>query len=888
MTEPGLSADFIRALKKRIPKQRILTDALSLHAYAHDASHYLLIPKIVIRVETEAEIQAILNAARKTQFPITFRAAGTSLSGQALSEYALIVLGEGWRDYKILNQGEIIYLQPGVIGSEANLFLNPYQRKIGPDPASINACKIGGIAANNASGMCCGIQQNSYHTLHGLRLILADGTLLDTHTAHSVGHFRKSHADLLEKLSQLRLKILSNQDLEIHIRRQYRTKNTLGYSLNALIDFADPIDILTHLMIGSEGTLGFIAGISFQTFPCPSHEAASLLFFEDLHAACEAVAQLPLHDIAALEIMDNTALKAANMSALLNLNLDTHPKHAALLLDLKAHSPEKLASLITQISALTPAKLIHRTDFISERSLYHTLWNIRKGIFPAIAAARKPGSALINEDVAVPLPYLPAFCKILQLVFQKHGFEKSCIFGHAKDGNLHFLLEADFASDQGIQQYESFMSDLVKLVLYYKGALKAEHGTGRNMAHTVKQAFGDEAYSIMQEIKTLFDPQGILNPDVILSGNPQLHIQNLKQIPQVNPLIDACIECGFCEKVCPSKNLSLTPRQRIASLRDFSPKMPKDFQYRGVDTCAKTGLCEMACPVGINTGELMGAMLAARRKSWQKKIASWIGQYFGLISRWFYSPSPCPLPQGQRDSCVIYFPSCGERLLDKHAAQFQTSLRAIFNQLGMALIIADPANLCCGLAFKSKGFPDVAATKHTELKAYLDQLSENGKIPILTETASCIEDLPLRDVLDYLADILLPTDLLHPLEETVMLHLTCSMKRQHLETKIADLARRCAQNVIIPADIDCCGFAGDKGFRLPQLNQSALKTLKSQIPKNCTQGYSGSPSCEIGLTKHSGIPYQSLIYLIERALVMEKRQHHPSENDQEATHEHSL
>ncbi len=877
MTEPGLSADlFIKAIKKKIPKQRIYTDTLSLHAYAHDASHYLLIPKVVIRVESEAEIQSILQAAQKHHFPITFRAAGTSLSGQALSEYALIVLGENWREHKILAKGEIIYLQPGVIGSEANLFLNPYQRKIGPDPASMNSCKIGGIAANNASGMCCGIKDNSYHTLHALRLILSDGTILDTHTAHSVGQFRKTHADFLAKLSQLREQILSNPELALHIRNQYRTKNTLGYSLNALLDFDDPIQILTHLMIGSEGTLGFIAGISFNTLPCPSHEAVSLLFFEDLEAAAAATLELPLQDIAALEIMDHTALCAANLAEILNLDLSAHPQHAALLLDLKAHSPKKLAELIEKITALSPAQCIHRTEFITERHLYHRLWNIRKGIFPAIAAGRQPGSALINEDVAVPLPYLAAFCKILPLVFQKHGFHHGCIFGHAKDGNLHFLLEADFASEAGIQQYEAFMADLTKLVLYYKGALKAEHGTGRNMTHTVEQAFGTEAYQIMQDIKALFDPQGILNPDVILSANPDLHLQNLKQIPQIDPLIDRCIECGFCEKVCPSKNLSLTPRQRIVALRDLSPTLPKDFQYRGIDTCAKTGLCEMACPVGIHTGELMGALQAAQRKPWQHKIAAWAAKHIPLITRLMrplskQSFEPRELSAGLGDQTashqkLIYFPSCGERILDKQAQAFTHSLRNILAHFNIDLIIADAPKLCCGLAFKSKGFPDIAAQKHAELHAYLTTVSDNGQIPIVTETASCIEGLPMRDLLDYLADLLLPTDGLQPLDETIMLHLTCSMKRQHLEAKITALAQRCAKTVIIPADIHCCGFAGDKGLRLPELNRSALKTLKAQVPTHCTQGYSGSPSCEIGLSKHSGIPYRSLVYLIEKAL----------------------
>jgi D-lactate dehydrogenase len=629
-----------------------------------------------------------------------------------------------------------------------------------------------------------------------------------------------------------------------------------------------------------------------------------LLFFENLEAAAQAVLKLPRAEISALEIMDYQALKAAQLEKIFNLDLQDFPQHAALLVDLKAQSSQKLASLIKEINAIHPDGLIHRTEITTERTLYHTVWNIRKGIFPSIASLRKPGSALINEDVAVPLPYLPAFCKILSLLFKKHGFDGGCMFGHAKEGNLHFLLEADFVSPAGIKQYELFMQDLVTLVLYYKGALKAEHGTGRNMAHTVAEAFGPEAYQIMQDIKSLFDPLGILNPDVILSANPQLHLQNLKTIPLVDPLIDACIECGFCEKVCPSKTLSLTPRQRIVALRDFGMQWAhtKAFRYRGVDTCAKTGLCEIACPVGLNTGALMGAIMTAKRRPWQRKMAAWISRHLHWISRWFYHPPTAAPAIPQKTQTVLYFPSCGERIFDREATAFQASLRNILKRCGIELLVIgvdselvwrqntllrvpqrsedlseqavcsasklahNPHTLCCGLAFKSKGFPEIANQKHTELKNYLDSLSDQGRIPILTETASCIEGLPLRDVLDYLADLLLPTDWLQAVDETIMLHLTCSMKRQHLDSKITALAKRCAKQVIIPPDIDCCGFAGDKGFTLPALNASALKTLRNQIPPECHAGFSGSPSCERGLSKHSGIPYRSLVYLIEQAV----------------------
>lgn len=863
MTEPGLSPDL-----------HIFKDALHRHAYAHDASPYLLIPTMVIKVDSEAAICACLRLAKKKKLSLTFRAAGTSLSGQAQTDSILVVLGNHWRGHKILANGEIIYLEPGVIGSEANLFLAPYRRKIGPDPASLNACKIGGIAANNASGMCCGIDSNSYHTLHGMRLILADGTLLDTHTSSSVAAFRKSHASLLEGLTALRQSVLTNPALRREIASQYQIKNTLGYSLNALTDFTDPVDILTHLMIGSEGTLGFIAGISYKTLPTPAFESAALVFFGSLEAACAASLLLPKKKIAALEVMDAKSLQAAKLSAHTALPL------AALLIDLKAESEIELQGVVEEIRSLLPTlpQLVHSTAFVTARAPYHQLWNIRKGIFPAIAAARTPGTALINEDVAVPPLKLPAFCKALRALFAQYDYRNAAIFGHVKEGNLHFLLEEDFDSEAGIAHYDAFMRALVDLVLTHDGALKAEHGTGRNMAPFVEKAWGSEAYALMKEIKRLLDPDKLLNPNVILSADPALHRKHLKTFASVDPLVDACIECGFCEKVCPSKNLSLTPRQRIAVLRD-AQKTGRSFKglaHQAIDTCAKTGLCELSCPVHINTGALMGKMLEASRKPWQKYLAAWMAKHFGRISRLIscvalrkLSPPPQPSSRRQKGD-IIYFPSCSERMLDKDQTLFEETLTNLLATIGNTLIMPrDIDALCCGLSFKSKGFPEQALQKSTELESFLWTLSCEGTRPILCETASCLlmmkdhftKKIPLFDVIEYLADTL-PIDQLTCLDKTVMLHITCSLRHLKLEDKVLKLAQACAKNVITPADIHCCGFAGDKGFFEKALNKNALATLKSQIPPNCTEGYSMSPSCQIGLSKLSGIPYRSLVYLI--------------------------
>lgn len=223
---------------------------------------------------------------------------------------------------------------------------------------------------------------------------------------------------------------------------------------------------------------------------------------------------------------------------------------------------------------------------------------------------------------------------------------------------------------------------------------------------------------------------------------------------------------------------------------------------------------------------------------------------------------------------VLYFSSCSARMLNATQTQYEELIQAIFFKLGLQLIrFTGISNFCCGLAFKNKGFSECATQKNHDLEALLWEASKSGTLPIICDTSSCVlmmqegfeKTLAISDVLSYLANTL-PKTLLSPVSRTVMLHVPCSM--QHLGTAqgFIQLAQACAKNVILTPNIECCGFAGDKGFLMKALNHSALSTLKSQIPKGCTEGYSASPSCEIGLTRESGIGYRSLLYLVAEAL----------------------
>lgn len=632
-------------LALHIDPERIITQEAKRLAYGTDASFYRLVPKIVLRLKNLDEVIYAIQSCREMGIHFTFRAAGTSLSGQAVSDSVLITLTDDWRGHEIIDNGDKIILQPGVIGADANKYLAPFKRKIGPDPASINTCKIGGIAANNASGMCCGTAQNSYRTVDSVKVVFSDGTLLDTASKDSITAFKATRPDIMEGLQALVADTQANHELSERIRHKYRLKNTTGYALNALVDFSDPIEVLEHLLIGSEGTLGFIAEITYNTVIEHAHKASALLVFADIEEASKAVTTLSKTPVAAVELMDGRALRSVadkpGMPAFIpELDLEA----AALLVESHASSQEELDSQCEAIlDSLTDYTIIESVPFTSDAKTVATLWGIRKGMFPAVGAVREVGTTVIIEDVAFPVENLANGVRDLQELFDKYHYSEAIIFGHALEGNLHFVFTQGFESQSEIDRYGKFMDDVADLVaVKYQGSLKAEHGTGRNMAPYVELEWGKDGYALMQRIKKLFDPEGLLNPGVIINDSPSSHIENLKPMPAADDIVDRCIECGFCEPVCSSCTLTLSPRQRIVLYRELqrcraagekveASELEQVFEYQGLDTCAATGLCADRCPVGINTGDLVKKLRTAKYQKFTP-IAKWTANHFATTT----------------------------------------------------------------------------------------------------------------------------------------------------------------------------------------------------------------------------------------------------------------
>ncbi len=921
---PAPHRRFLEGARAVLPPERLFTDPLRTLAYGTDASFYRLVPKIVARVRTVEEVQALLALARREEVALTFRAAGTSLSGQAVTDSVLVQL-DGWKGRRIVEGGAAIVLGPGVVGAEANATLAPLGRKIGPDPASIATCQIGGIAANNASGMCCGTAQNSYRTVRAMKLVLADGTLVDTADPEHRRRLRETHAPLLDGLAAIRREIVADAPLAARIREKYRIKNTTGYGLNSFLDFEDPIDVLLHLMVGSEGTLAFIAEVTFDTVVEHAHKASALVLFPDVETAARGTQRLAGGPVSAVELMDRASLRSVEAKPGLPPVLRTLPPDAcALLVEVRAADPAGVARAADAAAALLAGlPTLEPIAFTPLKAEYERLWDVRRGLFPAVGAARRVGTTVVIEDVAFPMAHLAAGTAELARLFHAHGYDEGIIFGHALDGNLHFVFTQDFGDAAEVERYRRFMDDVCEAVVRrFDGSLKGEHGTGRNMAPFVELEWGRAAYAIMRRVKALLDPRGLLNPGVILNDDPRAHLRNLKPLPRAADVVDRCTECGFCEPRCPSRALSLTPRQRIVvrrevarlraleasgpaagrasavPYRDRIERLERDYAWLGDDTCAADGLCATACPVGIDTGKLTKARRAEARSGFAEGVAGIAARRFGwaaaavrtglaaarVVRALPVLPDAAPGPaRGPfedlvrgRDRKAVYLPSCIVRTMgpsrgDPDRRALQAAMISVLDKAGYDVKFPPGlASLCCGLAFESKGFPRLADEKGRELERALLAATEGGKLPVVCDTSPCVQRM--KATLDPRLSIQEPAEFIHDrlMERlrfakrpgTVALHVTCSATKMGLEPKLRAVADACAERVVVPPT-GCCGFAGDKGFTTPELTASALSGLRAALPPECDRGYSNSRACEIGLTTHAGVPYQSIVYLVD-------------------------
>ncbi len=997
--------EFLSNLRQFMPSDRIYTDELRTLGWGTDASFYRQIPKVVLRSDGEAEISKIVQLCKKYQLPFTFRAAGTSLSGQSCTDSVLIVAGKHWEGYRLADDHERITLQPGIVGARVNQILKPYGRVFPPDPASIGSAMVGGIVVNNASGMNCGVHANSDRMMVSARMVLTDGTVLDTGDEESRAAFRRSHPEMIKKIEALRDRVRADEELASRIRKKYSIKNVTGLNMRPLVAYDDPFDIMAHSMVGSEGTLAFLSEVTMRTLKDYPYKASAMVYFLTMKESCEAVVamkKLKAGDEDLAMSAENLMVKSAEMLDYMSLSSVDDPVYLQYQKDVDAGKIpgvepgdyHNLTAILTETKGITHEQLLEKVErikeclgqfqlyipaeFTEDPAVYGKYWAIRSGIFPSVGGTRPVGTSCLIEDVAFPIESLPEATVKLQRLIADHGYADACIYGHAFEGNYHFILNQSFADEHEVARYAEMMRDVAKLVVEeYDGSLKAEHGTGRNMAPFVKYEWGEKAYEVMKELKAIFDPDGLLNRGVIFNDDPDCFIKCLKPLPVLDfdydkvpdgghylmdPSLSTaqetvrqvkrankCIECGFCEVNCMSCGLTLSSRMRIAVQREIRhltstgenperlAKLKRQYKYYGDQTCATDGLCSTSCPMKINTGELTHLIrqMDMNESPTGYKIGEFAANHMAGIKSglrvmldvahvahvtlgstlmtdicrgmnkmglplWTTAmpkkkrqPKPSDLTQmiiksievrGEKEevrgkkqtSKVVYFPSCINQTmgLSKESPVKQPLVDEIcelMRKAGYEVIFPEGMErMCCGQIWESKGMLDIADRKSAELEAALWKASEEGKYPVLCAQSPCLHRMkkvmhkmhlyePAEFIMKYLVERL---DF-HPIDRHVALHLTCSTREMGVDKDMITLAKMCSTNVFLPEGVGCCGFAGDRGFTFPELNQYGLRKLRPQIEANHIEvGYSNSRTCEIGLESNTGIPYMSIVYLV--------------------------
>ncbi|MDT0144581.1 FAD-binding and (Fe-S)-binding domain-containing protein [Microbacterium sp. PRC9] len=909
------------------------TRATDRLAAAHDASHYLLTPQAVVTPTDVNEVARVMAAARSVGAPVTFRSGGTSLSGQAGTDQLLIDTRHHFRRIDVLDGGERVRAQPGATVRAVNARLARHGRKLGPDPASEIACTIGGVIANNSSGMSCGTHANAYRTLESAVLVLPSGTVIDTGAPDAAGRFATAEPKIHAGLIALRDRIRSDPASVGTLRTLHTIKNTMGYGLNSFLDHEEPLDILTHLIVGSEGTLAFVAQATFRTLPVKPNLATGLLMFANLSDATAALPALVEAGFATIELLDAASLRVAqhDPEATAELAGLVVVDHAALLVEFQEESADTLGVRTAAAApVLAGLPLVQPATLTTDAATRVQLWHIRKGLFTAVAGARPSGTTALLEDIAVPVERLGETCERLIEMFDRYGYQGSVIFGHAKDGNIHFLINEQFDDAEKLARYEAFTEDMVALVLAQGGTLKAEHGTGRIMAPFVHRQYGDELYEVMWEVKRLIDPDMTLNPGVLLTDDPQAHTRHLKTAPTVEPEVDRCVECGYCEPVCPSKDVTLTPRERIVLRRELqrardrgddqlARTLEHEYGYDGVQTCAVDGMCQTACPVLINTGDLVRRLRnenqnAVAQAGWNLAAKQWDAvSTIGGVALSVANAVPTALPAlatkvGRGilgdDTVPLYsedLPGGGKRrrvitATEPVAVFFSSCTNTMFGPIGgdgaaesflrlcerAGVQVATPddlTSLCCGTPWKSKGLSDGYRTMTDRVASSLARATDGGRLPVVCDASSCTEglqvlldaadqaDVTVVDAVAFIDERVLPHLPAGEKVASVTVHPTCSSTHLGINPALTRVAAAAAERVVVPEDWGCCGFAGDRGMLHPELTRAATRPEAADVEAAASDVHASlNRTCELGMTRATGRPYRHILQVLDDTL----------------------
>lgn len=613
----------------------VFADIIHRVAFSTDASSYRIVPQCVVAPRDTRDVAAAVRYAAQRGLPIAARGAGSGLAGESLCDGIVLDMTRYMK--RILRvDGETATCEPGVVLDDLNKRLLQAGRKIGPDPSSANRAVVGGVVANNSTG-AHSLQYGHIATyVENLEAVLADGEVVELRNAVDMDQAPDGRVGTIARACW---SLLSPAHAVIAKAQPATPRNRCGYHV-AGVCHDQAID-LAHLMAGSEGTLAVFTSITLKTVPLPAVKGLLQLEFDSLDHMARAVPTIMRTDPVACEMMDQ---------ALVHMAIDQLPQYRDILpagaaaVLLVEHVGESQADVRTKIEATDQAigAVATGRTTILEPQAQARVWKSRKDAGPLLyRKRRRQHPAEFMEDVSVDHRRLADYLAGLEKVQQEHGITM-CFFGHAGDGELHVRPYIDLGDPKDRAKMLAIAEDVYTLTWSLGGTISGEHAVGLIRAGFVRRQYGDEYYGLLQKVKKIFDPAGLMNPGKILNDDPEVMFRHLRRAPHILPErarsemlfreneleleFEQCYGCGLCLgrepalRMCPvfrAMGEELGSSRAKANLLHYwatGQLAEKDFESpefrQFLDLCVNCRMCEQQCPSGVNVSMLIAAARA--------------------------------------------------------------------------------------------------------------------------------------------------------------------------------------------------------------------------------------------------------------------------------------
>lgn len=633
---------FIKALKA-ITSSELYADDLTLGLYATDASLYQVRPIGVFIPSCESDLIAAVKLADQYQIPMLPRGSATSLAGQTVNRALVIDFTKYFDQIIELNADEKYgIVQPGVVRDTFNRVAQKYDLHFAPDPATSSRATIGGMIVNNSSGTKSIKYGMSIDHVLGLRVLLTDGTILDTETLTPEQWQQKTLQNNREgDIYRSFRKLIYDHAVAIEAAFPKVKRRVQGYPLDQYI-LSDQWN-LGKIFSGSEGTLGIILTAKIKLEPIPKFKASFTVHYADRMDAIREVKHMISFEPAAVEMLDFNVFEQSKK------NHSLKPIHARLI------SGDPQATLSVEFFCMSQEELDQKNqDFLSwlrssskayDYPLLRTpaeldaMWTLRKnglGLLMGDPAGRKPLPFI--EDMAIPLEHLAEYIQAVLDICSSRGVE-TILYAHASVGVLHVRPALDVTQQGDIDLMKEISDEVFHLVKKYKGSWSGEHGDGRDRGHRLHDFFGDEVYQCLKDVKKLFDPKALLNPHIIIDVPPMDHhlridasyktqsfdfVYQYRHDHSFEGLVHNCSGVGVCRNhfggtMCPSfratSDEAHSTRGRANALRlAISGQLgfegltdPKVLDT--MDLCLSCKACKSECPSNVDMAKLKSEVL---------------------------------------------------------------------------------------------------------------------------------------------------------------------------------------------------------------------------------------------------------------------------------------